>query len=256
MKIYQKLFLTIAALISCFSINCAPPIPISSCANGVQDGTEIAPDCGGECPLCTYCYNKIRDNDETGIDCGGNLCNPCTCFNGILDGNETQIDCGGPCGSCSASACDIVRCECVSVFEKNSMGIIYPTYPFVGLQDGFSHPFSQIVTNLNMSYFRSNNTNESAWIILNVEDSKPQYSQSSNILRYPLDSIAQPTRFIRAKLCVGGPPFRLTYQANARGYVIFERNGTFVKIHACDLWFVNEKRTDSVIISFNFDNKI
>ena len=72
------------------------PLPLDSCANGIQDPTELNIDCGGSCTACSPlasrlaedCLNGRQDEGETGVDCGGS-CTPC------LDDSydcETQTD--------------------------------------------------------------------------------------------------------------------------------------------------------------------
>ena len=110
---------------------CAPP----TCKNGVQDGDETGPDCGGSCGSCArptayqpghddYCSIAYPcasgDGDcDVDADCQPGLacvkqkgalfgyadwvsvCAAPTCVNGVQDGDEAGIDCGGSCGSCS-----------------------------------------------------------------------------------------------------------------------------------------------------------
>ena len=82
------------------------PDCLALCNDGLLNGNEDCPDCGGACTPCddSYCFDgNLDDNfditafNETGIDCGGCLCPPCIalCGDGILNGNEVEIDCGG-----------------------------------------------------------------------------------------------------------------------------------------------------------------
>jgi hypothetical protein len=59
------------------------------CNNGSQDGGlgETGIDCGGSCRACiTSCTNGVKDGSETDIDCGGGTCPDCfgakTCSSG------------------------------------------------------------------------------------------------------------------------------------------------------------------------------
>ena len=99
--------------------------PITSCSDGIQNGTELGVDCGGDCGACASCSDGIQNGDETGVDCGGLFCPSClisgctnpnahndnplaeiddgsceTCFDGIQNGDETAVDCGGMCNAC------------------------------------------------------------------------------------------------------------------------------------------------------------
>ena len=104
------------------------------CGNGVQDGDETSPDCGGTCGECEcigssgdvgYCSGACQctggqgdcdvDADCLGaLVCGRNVgdrfgmpgpkwdvCWPSHCADGLWNGDETAADCGGSCGSCS-----------------------------------------------------------------------------------------------------------------------------------------------------------
>jgi F5/8 type C domain len=73
------------------------PLTTPDCANGVRDGEEEGPDCGGACAACPLCSDGRRNGDETGVDCGGS-CEPCaTCDDGTQNGSESDEDCGGLC---------------------------------------------------------------------------------------------------------------------------------------------------------------
>jgi len=48
-----------------------------TCNDHVQNGAELAVDCGGTCPSC--CQDNLQDNGEAGVDCGGPCDEPCPC---------------------------------------------------------------------------------------------------------------------------------------------------------------------------------
>lgn len=50
--------------------------PNSNCNNAIQDGTETAIDCGGDCDPCATCSDGIKNQDEVKVDCGG-TCGAC-----------------------------------------------------------------------------------------------------------------------------------------------------------------------------------
>jgi len=91
------------------------------CNDGLLNGNEDCPDCGGACVPCdnSFCFNgQLDDNfdiaelNETGIDCGGCMCPPCIdlCNDGILNGNEIEIDCGGDdCPPCADQCTDGIQ---------------------------------------------------------------------------------------------------------------------------------------------------
>ncbi len=96
--------------VDCGGCACLPCAAL--CGDGIMNGSEIAPDCGGnDCPQCidpVLCGDGIQNGYETGIDCydgvdGASACPPCQtlCNNSVQDGFETDTDCGGPdCGPC------------------------------------------------------------------------------------------------------------------------------------------------------------
>lgn len=73
---------------------CAPVGPGSTCSDGIQNGSEIAVDCGGpSCASCGTCTDGIKNGAESDVDCGGpvNGCPRC----GPLDFCLSDIDCPG-----------------------------------------------------------------------------------------------------------------------------------------------------------------
>ncbi len=63
--------------VQCQSKVCTNGVCIpATCNDGVQNGSETAPDCGGTCTACPSCMDGIQNGNETGPDCGGN-CVPC-----------------------------------------------------------------------------------------------------------------------------------------------------------------------------------
>ncbi|SEQ39840.1 M14 family zinc carboxypeptidase [Neolewinella agarilytica] len=55
------------------------PMLISTCTDGVQNGSETAVDCGGpDCAPCSTCTDGVQNGSETAVDCGGPDCEPCS----------------------------------------------------------------------------------------------------------------------------------------------------------------------------------
>jgi hypothetical protein len=73
-----------------------------SCADGVQDGVETGPDCGGGvCAACGLGLGCRVDGDCASGRCSDGSCRPgATCSDGVTDGDETDVDCGGSCAPC------------------------------------------------------------------------------------------------------------------------------------------------------------
>jgi hypothetical protein len=91
---------------------CASP----SCADGLQDGTELATDCGGsDCPGCadgSAC--NVNSDCLSGFCAEAGRCAAPSCTDGARNGDETGVDCGGPCPSCpTGDACSAAN-DCQS----------------------------------------------------------------------------------------------------------------------------------------------
>jgi len=88
----------------------------SSCRDTVQNGTETAPDCGGDdCAPCPLDLGCIEDTDCASRNCGDD--NRCTanCDDTELNGLETDVDCGGPdCEPCPDEASCNEGGDCLS----------------------------------------------------------------------------------------------------------------------------------------------
>jgi hypothetical protein len=102
--------------------------------NGIQDGAEVAVDCGGTavggCSTAGYRCTGGQTCSAAG-DCKGNTCgaiipfgctpSPCTCGtgsacdNGAKDGTESDVDCGGSCsGKCPDGRACNAGTDCAS----------------------------------------------------------------------------------------------------------------------------------------------
>jgi len=91
-------------------------VNLPSCSNGIKDGDEEGPDCGGSCAdpclglICNnngFCDSNEGENyDNCPDDCPKEY--PLHCSNLVLDANlnEKGIDCGGPCRACPSENCN------------------------------------------------------------------------------------------------------------------------------------------------------
>jgi hypothetical protein len=91
------------------AMTCAPP----SCDDTFQNGTETAPDCGGnclkKCGLGQGCAVKADcDPNVANIDCINKKCTVPSCRDNAWDGDETDKDCGG---SCPDKCADTNKCK-------------------------------------------------------------------------------------------------------------------------------------------------
>ena len=117
------------AALSCYAV--------PSCRDGVQNGNEVAVDCGGTCGPCdagtpcnqnsdcasgvcaagacaaARCDDGIRNGDESDVDCGGSACSACGVGQQCsADGDCTTCGCtGGVCGGRAAACGDVTACE-------------------------------------------------------------------------------------------------------------------------------------------------
>ncbi len=87
-----------------------------SCSDGVQDGVETGPDCGGgscaACPTGAGCV--VAADCATGRCAGGRCAPPPACDDGARDGDESDVDCGGGCGGCPIGAACRGGADCAS----------------------------------------------------------------------------------------------------------------------------------------------
>lgn len=92
LKIYLFAF-----LVGVLMIACEEEAPMSSCSDGIQNGTEQGVDCGGDCTACITlgCTDPIAHNYDSDADTDDGSCETCT--DGILNGDESRVDCGGSC---------------------------------------------------------------------------------------------------------------------------------------------------------------
>jgi hypothetical protein len=84
---------------------CGAPSLVSSCSNGIHDGSETDVDCGGACKACAANQRCLVAGDCATGACVGNICVAAklsSCGNRVKDGSETDVDCGG--GACSPCA--------------------------------------------------------------------------------------------------------------------------------------------------------
>ncbi|MEZ4223108.1 MAG: hypothetical protein R3B13_19350 [Polyangiaceae bacterium] len=93
----------------------------ATCGDGVQNGDEIAVDCGGGC-LCAAGQPCKEDVDCAQAACVAGKCQPPNCTDGIANGEESDADCGGPaCPRCSAGKACTQATDCDSGVCKASI---------------------------------------------------------------------------------------------------------------------------------------
>ena len=85
----------------------------ATCGNGMEDGEETGPDCGGECPACVG-QPCSRDNHCVSNFCQGGACAVPSCTDQQQNGTETGVDCGGDCTACAVGKGCNVDGDCTS----------------------------------------------------------------------------------------------------------------------------------------------
>ncbi len=104
--------------------------PPDSCTDGIQNGGEIAVDCGGGC-LCDTgqpCQDDINCKKSA---CVAGKCQPPNCADNIANGAESDVDCGGiacpkcadlkACGQgsdCASGVCTQTICQAPTCTDK------------------------------------------------------------------------------------------------------------------------------------------
>lgn len=114
---------------------CAPP----KCDDTIQNGTETAPDCGGNCTvkcgLGQGCAIKADcDPAIPSIDCITLKCTVPSCQDNAVDGDESDLNCGG---SCPDKCADKMKCrsaaDCTSnLCAADSYGVLRCAVPTCG----------------------------------------------------------------------------------------------------------------------------
>lgn len=74
LKSFILLFMAMAIFTSCGDDE---DNNLSTCSDGIQNGSETGIDCGGTCDDCFTCTDGIQNGNETGIDCGGDCPDAC-----------------------------------------------------------------------------------------------------------------------------------------------------------------------------------
>jgi len=77
-----------------------PPAP-PRCDDRVENGDEVAVDCGGSCGRCWPGDACAADGDCGSGHCDAGVCRAPACDDGVRDGWETDVDCGYRCGPCA-----------------------------------------------------------------------------------------------------------------------------------------------------------
>ena len=105
-----------------------------SCTDRNYCGTQfVQPPEKRECTYVATCRDGIQNGDELAVDCGG-PCDACpaipeTCNDGIKNQDEEDIDCGGPCTSC------VIKRYAQIPFQEipAALGKLSRTYPWTML---------------------------------------------------------------------------------------------------------------------------
>ncbi|MBM4320779.1 MAG: hypothetical protein FJ125_12715, partial [Deltaproteobacteria bacterium] len=92
---------------------------VPSCADGVMNGSETGPDCGGGgCARCADglgCRNGSGPVDCVSKVCAGGICQAPACGDGVKNGSETDVDCGGGCpAKCAVGLACAGGSDCVA----------------------------------------------------------------------------------------------------------------------------------------------
>jgi hypothetical protein len=98
---------------------------VPSCMDAIQNGGELAVDCGagGDCPGCPGGTACTADDQCLSRICESGTCSDTSCEDGLLNADETDVDCGGSiclgCGpglvctedsDCRSLICDMGAC--------------------------------------------------------------------------------------------------------------------------------------------------
>ncbi|RLB48583.1 MAG: hypothetical protein DRJ42_22885 [Deltaproteobacteria bacterium] len=87
---------------------------LTNCTNGVLDGTETSPDCGGDCAPCADGQMCTAPTDCLSMVCRSRYCLVPSCSDAVQNGAETGTDCGGGCGRCAGGVTCTVGSDCLS----------------------------------------------------------------------------------------------------------------------------------------------
>ena len=95
----------------------------AECGDGIQNGDELAIDCGGGtcagCPDGNACNAAI--DCLSGV-CTDNICQVPTCVDGVENGAETALDCGGAlCDPCADGLACLAHRDCVNGYCANEV---------------------------------------------------------------------------------------------------------------------------------------
>ena len=86
----------------------------SRCDDGIQNGNEVATDCGGGC-LCDPGQPCFQPGDCKSSSCAGGKCQPPNCTDGLKNGAEADVDCGGSaCPKCADLKACVAASDCQS----------------------------------------------------------------------------------------------------------------------------------------------
>jgi cysteine-rich repeat protein len=111
---------------------CSNSCQAPSCTDGIRNNGETAIDCGGPCTTCVVCGNGLvqgaeqcDDGNVVDDDDCSNACLQATCSDGRRNHGETAVDCGGPCQACG-SQCSVVALNRSGATASSSEGSLLP----------------------------------------------------------------------------------------------------------------------------------
>ena len=87
------------------------------CLDGIQNGGETGPDCGGPCSPCDPGVGCLLAGDCASQVCLGGVCRAASCSDNVQNQGESAVDCGGTgngCARCGVGASCTGATDCTS----------------------------------------------------------------------------------------------------------------------------------------------
>lgn len=118
-----------------------PPIPATTCTDGVKNGAETDVDCGGTCPKTC----EVGKACKVARDCATTICTLGTCAgpsasDGIRNADETDVDCGGPnAPPCAGGKTCVAHRDCLAGACANGRCLATPATQATTLASGTNY---------------------------------------------------------------------------------------------------------------------